>query len=106
MTRDRATADLFGAPPQAMADDAPTGAVTLTVARHHETPARGINPGALLVSLTGDEQRAVWVPKRSDVRFSERNSVITGRRGDGTAVKLRLIEMALPELLAIEKGLL
>jgi hypothetical protein len=112
MTRD--TFDLFGPRERGRFgdnesvhgnDDVRSDLVDLTVALHHETPARGVNPGAVLVSDDGTESRAVWIPK-SRCEVERHKSFITGRRKDGTSVGLPSVTITLSAALAKEKGLI
>lgn len=69
----------------------------LTLALHHETKL------AVLVSETGDEKKAVWIPKsQCEVeptgRFCQQNNAVGTR-------KYPVIIVTLPEWQAINKGL-
>jgi hypothetical protein len=111
MTRD--TFDLFHQPDRGRFgdnesvrgnDSVRSDLIDLTVALHYETPAHGVNPGAVLVSDDGTESRAVWIPK-SRCEFQKLSSFITGRRKNGSSVGLPAITLTLSSWLAKEKGL-
>lgn len=72
--------------------------VDLTVALHHETER------AVLVSLTGDEAGAVWLPKVA-CEIERKNSYLPGRRRNGRPVTLACAVLTLPEWKAKEAGL-
>ena len=60
--------------------------IDLTLHLHHETPM------AILVSETGDEKRAVWLPKsKCDIEGKRDSDIIT---------------VTLPEWLALKEGLI
>jgi len=60
--------------------------IDLTLHLHHETPM------AILVSETGDEKKAVWLPKSQ--------CDIEGKRGSDSII------VTLPEWLALREGLI
>lgn len=62
----------------------------ITMQLHHETKP-GSEEGALLVFDDGDKDRAVWLPK-SQIEF--------------TLKPKGIVEVTLPEWLALEKGLI
>ena len=67
----------------------------LTLALHHETAL------AVLVSETGDEKKAKWLPK-SKVEVEKTGKVVQGTVG---ARKFAVVIVTLPEWLAVEKEL-
>lgn len=73
--------------------------IDLTVAKHHETSM------AILVSETGEETKAVWLP-RSKIEIEETGKTSTGTLKSGQAVMLPMIIVTLPEWLAIDKALI
>lgn len=78
--------------------------IDLPLALHHETPARGGNEGAVLVSIDGDENKAQWIPKaRCEVELNP--SFVQGRRKSGSLVTLKSVTVTLSEKLAVEKRL-
>jgi hypothetical protein len=80
--------------------------IDLSLALHVETPAKGkFNQGAILVSDNGDETRAVWIPK-SLCEFERSNSFLTGKRKNGSSLKLQFVTVTLSERFAKEKGLI
>jgi hypothetical protein len=72
--------------------------VDLMLAKHHQTKL------AVLVSETGEEAKAVWLPL-SLVEIEETTKTAHGVLKDGQIVKLPLVTVTLPERLAIEKRL-
>jgi hypothetical protein len=62
----------------------------LTLALHHETDK------AVLVSETGDEKKAVWIPK---------SQCAVERTGTVGARRYSIVIVTLPEWQAIDKGL-
>lgn len=60
---------------------------------------------AVLVSDTGDESRAVWLPK-SHIEIVKTDKTVTGTRKDGQSMNWPLVTVTVPEWLAIEKGLI
>ena len=67
----------------------------LTLALHHETDK------AVLVSETGDEKKAKWLPK-SKVEVETTGKFVQATVG---ARKFAVVIVTLPEWLAIDKGL-
>lgn len=72
--------------------------IDLPLALHHATDK------AVLISIDGDEHKAVWIPK-SRCEVEERNSFIRGRRKNGSPVGCKSVTLTLSERLAKEKGL-
>ena len=72
--------------------------VDLMLALHHKTDK------AILVSETGEEAKAVWLPL-SAIEIEETKRTATGTAKGGQPVRLPLITVTLPERLAIEKRL-
>ena len=117
MSRDRDTFDMFRTRDRGRFGDNESDAVRsnadvrsdlidLPVALHVETPAKGeFNQGAVLVSIDGDEAKAVWIPK-SRCQVEKHSSFINGRRKDGAVRQLPCVTVTLSERLAKEKGLL
>jgi hypothetical protein len=114
MTRDGY--DLFGRPDRGRFgdhesqeirgnDSVRSDLVDLPLALHYETPARGANPGAVLVSIDGDEAKAQWIPK-SRCEVEKHKSYLSGRRRNGTATQCQSVTVTLPERLAKDKGLI
>lgn len=77
----------------------------LTLVFHHETSPGKPDSGALLASIDGDENKAVWLPK-SQIEFKATGNYVTGRRKNGQAVRLVTVTVTLPEWLAVKNGLL
>jgi hypothetical protein len=73
--------------------------IDLTVAKHHETTM------AVLVSETGEETKAVWLPL-SKIEIEETGKTSTGTLKSGQAAMLPMIVVTLPEWLAIDKALI
>jgi hypothetical protein len=76
-----------------------------TMVFHHETQAGMPDRGALFCSVDGDEARAVWLPK-SLIEFRATGDTVTGHRKSGQAVRLVVVNVTLPEWLAVKNGLL
>lgn len=72
--------------------------VDLTMALHHRTER------AALVSDTGEEARAVWLPL-SLIEIEPAGRTVRGARKSGQVIELAMVDVTLPERLAIEKGL-
>jgi hypothetical protein len=72
--------------------------VDLMLAQHRRTKL------AVLVSDTGEERKAVWLPL-SIVEIEETNKRVTGMLKNGLKVACPMIVVTMPERLAIEKGL-
>jgi hypothetical protein len=71
----------------------------LTLALHHRTEK------AVLVSETGEESKAVWLPL-SQVEIEETSKVVVGHDKRGQmVVGMPVVEVKLPEWLAIKNGL-
>lgn len=71
----------------------------LTLAKHHET-AR-----AILVSESGEESKAVWLPV-SAVEVEETDKVVVGHNKRGQMVTgIPVVKVTLPEWLAIKNKL-
>lgn len=60
---------------------------------------------AVLVSETGDEAKAVWLPK-SHVEIVRSDKTVTGTRKDGQAMNWPLVTVTIPEWIAKEKDLI
>jgi hypothetical protein len=73
--------------------------VDLTLCRHHQTDR------AILVSSDGDETTATWLPL-SVVEVVALGRSVAGRRRDGRPVTVAVVEVTLPERIAVERGLL
>lgn len=71
----------------------------LTMALHYDTGS------AVLVSETGEEAKAVWLPK-SQVEITDTGRKSDAIRKDGEIVKVALLEITIPEWLAKKKGLI
>lgn len=71
----------------------------LKLVLHHATER------AILVSMDGEESRAVWLPK-SRCEFEQHRSGTEGRRKNGQAVRLPFATVTLSQGLAKEKGLI
>jgi hypothetical protein len=72
--------------------------VDLMLAKHHQTEKE------VLVSDTGEEAKAVWLPL-SRVDIEDARNITKGKLESGQTVTLRMIVVTMPERLAIEKGL-
>ncbi len=73
--------------------------VDITAALIHATPA------AVLISASGEEAKAVWLPKsRIEVHETGKSTQTTLRNGQ--IVMLPVVEVTLPQRLAAEKGLI
>lgn len=70
----------------------------LTLAQHHRTDR------AVLVSDTGEEMKAVWLPL-SRIEIKAKNKTVRGTLKNGQFCNFPLVTVTLPERLAIEKGL-
>lgn len=71
----------------------------LTLAIHYDTGK------AILVSETGEEAKAVWLPK-SQVEIHDTGKQTTGVKKNGETIMLPLAEVTLPEWLAKKNGLI
>lgn len=85
--------------------DARSDLVDLDVVLHHETPARGVNPGAVLVSIDGMESRAAWLPK-SLVEITRNRGEAVATRKNGQREARPLVRITLQEKIAKQKELL
>lgn len=65
---------------------------------HHDTTS------ANLVSETGEERHAVWVPK-SKASVTRTGKSGQGHKANGQALILPMVKVSMPEWLAREKGL-
>ncbi len=72
--------------------------VDLMLAKHTQTDKD------ILVSETGEEARAVWLPL-SRVEIEEARNTAKGKLNGGRTVTLPMIVVTMPEGLAMEKGL-
>lgn len=72
--------------------------VDLTVALHHATDK------AVLVSETGEESKAKWLPK-SKVEIEETGKRLQGVNRRGQIQDFPVVTVTLPEWLALDKGL-
>lgn len=72
--------------------------IDLTLVLHHTTER------AILVSDDGKKDGARWLP-RSKVEYRFTGRLTEGERYDGRMVEMEVIEVALPEWLAEQKGL-
>jgi hypothetical protein len=72
--------------------------VDLMLAKHNQTDKD------VLVSDTGEEASAVWLPL-SRVEIEEAKNTAKGKLKGGHTVTLQMIVVTMPERLAIEKGL-
>jgi hypothetical protein len=70
----------------------------LTLVEHHRTEK------AVLVSDTGEESKAIWLPL-SRVEIEDAKKTVRGMLKNGQVCTLPLVTVTLPERLAIEKGL-
>ena len=70
----------------------------LMLAKHHQTEQD------VLVSDTGEEAKAVWLPL-SRVEIEDARNTAKGKLKGGRTVTLQMIVVTLPERLAMEKGL-
>jgi hypothetical protein len=60
---------------------------------------------AILVSETGDESKAIWLPK-SHIEMHRDGKTTQGIRKDGQKTTWPLVTVTIPEWLAKEKGLI
>lgn len=103
MTRD--LFDLMGGDdarkPRSLSDDIITKSdlADYDLAFHYDTGK------AVLVSDTGDEAKAVWLPK-SHIEIVKTDKTVKGIRKDGQAMNWPLVTVTVPEWLAKEKGLI
>jgi hypothetical protein len=73
--------------------------IDLTLAKHHETKL------AILVSESGEESKAVWLPL-SAVEVEETDKVVVGHNKRGQMVAgIPVVTVTLPEWLAIKNKL-
>lgn len=73
--------------------------VGLELVQHYDTGS------ALLLSETGEEPKAVWIP-RSQVRIQPHDKSVAGFKKDGQRVVLPIVTVTMPEWLAKRKGLI
>jgi hypothetical protein len=73
--------------------------VDLMLTKHHQTDKD------VLVSYTGEEAKAVWLPL-SRVEIEEARSIAKGKLKGGQTVTLQIIIVTMPERLAMEKGVM
>lgn len=71
----------------------------LDMVLHHQTK------DAVLVSDTGEEARAVWLPK-SQIEFARLDKNSGAVKKDGQRTVLPVVTVTMPEWLAKEKGLI
>jgi hypothetical protein len=72
--------------------------VDLMLTKHHQTEKD------VLVSYTGEEAKAVWLPL-SRVEIEEARNTAKGKLEGGQTVTLEIIVVTMSERLAMEKGL-
>lgn len=106
MTRDRDLVDIMGGPrgraPHRFGDDNASVKSDLhdfDFALHYDTGK------AVLVSDTGDEGKAVWLPK-AHVEIAQTGKTVAGTRTGGQAASWPLVMVTCPQWLAQEKGLI
>lgn len=75
------------------------------LAIHAETHPGNSEKGAILVSETGNETKAVWIPK-SLCQFERREMMVTGTKKDGQKIQLNLAKVTIEQWVARDKGLL
>lgn len=68
---------------------------------HYDNPVRD----AIQVSDTGEESRAVWLP-RSQIQMNPSGKKVPAVKRDGQHTILPVVTVAMPEWLAKEKGLI
>lgn len=71
----------------------------ITMALHYDTGS------AVLVSETGEEVKAVWLPK-SQISIADTGRKTDATKKGGEIVKVAMLEITLPEWLAKKKGLI
>lgn len=81
------------------------GLETFTVVMFHETHAQHADRGAVLVSETGELANAVWIPKGPIDDMRKLGRTVAAVMRDGSCRQMPVIEIVVPEWLAIEKGL-
>lgn len=107
MSRDRDLVDIMGGgrgrePQSRFGDDDAVTKSDLSdfdLALHYDTGK------AVLVSETGEEAKAIWLPK-SHVEIVRTDKTVTGSRKNGRAMNWPLVTVTVPEWLAKEKGLI
>jgi hypothetical protein len=108
MTRARDLVDIMGGgkdrAPQSRFGDDDTSSVKsdlhdFDLAFHYDTGK------AVLVSETGEEAKAVWLPK-AHVEIVRHDKTITGTRKNGQTAAFPLVTVTCPQWLAQEKGLI
>jgi hypothetical protein len=72
--------------------------VDLMLTKHRQTQ------NDILVSDTGEEAKAVWLPL-SWVEIEDARNIAKGKLKGGQSVTLQMIVVTMPERLAMEKGL-
>lgn len=111
--RDRGSYDLFGNPERGRFGDnesADSSRVTKSdlmdfdMMLHAETHPNNPSAGAVFISDTGDENKAVWIPK-SLCQFEPKNQTAQGIRKNGQSVQLQLVTVTTQEWVAKDKGL-
>jgi hypothetical protein len=73
--------------------------VDLMLAKHRQTEQD------ILVSHSGEEAKAVWLPL-SRVEIEDARNIAKGKLNGGQIVTLPMIVVTMPERLAMDKGLL
>lgn len=119
MTRDRDTFDMFAPRDRGrfgdneMAEErAPSSSVTgssdirdFDMVLHAETHPGDGEKGAYLVSVTGEEDRATWIPK-SLAELERKGHQVDGITRRAQLVKLDAVRISIPQWVAKEKGLI
>ena len=91
-----------GRAPRDLDDDDSIGRVSLhdmTVALHYDTGS------AILISETGEEAKAVWLP-RTQIEVTDTGRKTDATRKNGEIIKVAVLEITLPEWLAKKRGLI
>jgi hypothetical protein len=73
----------------------------LLVALHVDTP----KAAAVLVSIDGEHARGAWIPRRLIESMHQTGKTTRGTDRDGQRVNLPLLNLVIPEWLAIREGL-
>jgi hypothetical protein len=79
--------------------------IDVVVALHAETQPLSSERGAVLVSATGEEAIAIWIPKAS-CQFEHTGKTVGGKLKSGRPQQFSVVTLTLPQWVARNKGLI